>query len=146
MYYLAKRDHSEKELKQKLRRLKDFQDRKKARYSPDEIDQAVAWAKDNQWLKPSEQLAESVAHSLHTKGKGIRYVNAYLRQKGLPVQAADDELELEKAKKLLHRKLLHKTLDSNLILKLTRFLISRGFPANIVSQALKGVKSEKSSS
>ncbi len=145
MYYLAKRDHSEKELKMKLRRLKDFQDKKKPRYTAEEIDTGVAWALDNKWLKPKEQLAESVAHSLHKKNKGIRFINGYLSQKGLPSQSVDEEQELEKAIKLLRRKLLNKTLDSNLKLKLSRFLIARGFPGNIVSQALKGVASEKSS-
>lgn len=146
MEYIARRDHSEKELKNKLRRLKDFRDRKKARYSLEEIDQGIEWARVNKWLKTGEQLAESVARTLHNKKKGIRYINAYLAQKGLPSQKLDEEQELEKAINLIRRKILNKTIDSNLKLKLSRFLISRGFPLNIVSTALKGVMSEKSSS
>lgn len=146
MYYLAKRDHSEKELKTKLKRLKDFQDKKKARYTPEEVDQAIQWAKDNQWLKPSDQLSESVARALHNKSKGIRYINAYLAQKGLPPQPTDEDQELEKAIKLLRRKIMSRVIDSNLKLKLSRFLISRGFRGDIVAKAIKGVISEKSPS
>ena len=143
MEYIARRDHSEKELKAKLRRLKDFQDRKKSRFSVDEIDQGIEWARVNKWLISGDQLAVSVARTLHGKKKGIRFINAYLAQKGLPSQSMDEELELEKAIKLIHRKILNKSIDSNLKLKLTRFLISRGFPSNIISKALKGVISEK---
>ena len=146
MDLIAKRDHSEKELRTKLRRLKDFQDNKKPRYSVEEIDQAVTWAKDNKWLKPSDQLSVTVARTLHNKSKGIRYINAYLKEKGLPPQVADEDQELDKAIKLLRRKILNKTWDSNLKLKLSRFLISRGFHADTVAKALKGVSSEKSSS
>lgn len=145
MYYLAKRDHSEKELKMKLRRLKDFQDKKKPRYTAEEIESGIQWAVENKWLKPREQLSESVARSLHSKNKGIRYINAYLSQKGLPSQSVDDEQELEKAIRLLRKKILNKTVDSNLKLKLSRFLISRGFGSATVAKALKGVISEKSS-
>lgn len=146
MYYLAKRDHSERELKTKLRRLKDFQDKKKPRYTPEEIEEGVTWAIENKWLKPKEQLSESVARSLHNKNKGIRYINGYLSQKGLPPQSEDEEQELEKAIKLLRRKILNRTIDSNLKLKLSRFLISRGFGSAVVAKALKGVISEQSSS
>ena len=146
MEYIAKRDHSEKELKNKLRRLKDFQDRKKPRYSVEEIELGIEWARDNKWLKPGDQLAVSVAQTLHGKKKGIRYINAYLAKKGLPSQPMDEDQELEKAIKLIRRKIINKTMDSNLKLKLSRFLISRGFPHNIISKALKGVMSEKSSS
>ena len=143
MEYIARRDHSEKELKAKLRRLKDFQDRKKPRFTVDEIDQGIEWARVNKWLISSDQLAVSVARALHGKKKGIRFINAYLAQKGLPRQALDEDLELEKALKLIHRKIVNISIDSNLKLKLTRFLISRGFPSNIISKALKGVISEK---
>lgn len=146
MYYLAKRDHSEKELKMKLRRLKDFEDQKKPRYTSDEIDAGITWAIDNKWLKPKEQLSESVAHSLHKKNKGIRYINGYLYKKGLSPQSVDEDQELEKAINLLRKKILNKTVDSNLKLKLSRFLISRGFGSATVAKALKGVISEKSSS
>lgn len=145
MYYLAKRDHSEKELRAKLRRLKDFEDRKKPRYTAEEIDQGVAWAADSKWLKSSDQLSDSVARALHNKNKGIRFINAYLAQKGLPAQTVDEELELAKAVKLLRKKLISNSVDSNLKLKLSRFLISRGFRADIVSKAIKGVMSEKPS-
>ena len=146
MEYIARRDHSEKELKNKLRRLKDYQERKKPRYSAEEIDGAIQWAWDNKWLKPGEELSESVARTLHNKKKGIRYINAYLTQKGLPHQPLDEEQEMSKAIKLIRHKIIDKTWDSNLKLKLTRFLISRGFPQHIISKALKGVMSEKSSS
>lgn len=145
MEYIARRDHSEKELKTKLRRLKGYQDKKKARYSAVEIEQGIEWAKLNKWLKPSEQLAESVARALHNKSKGIRYINAYLTQKGLPRQSMDEDQELKKATQLIRKRIVNKLVDSNLKLKLTRFLISRGFPQNIISKALKGVASEKSS-
>jgi regulatory protein len=146
MEYIAERDHSEKELKDKLRRLKDPHDRTKPRFSAEEINNGIEWAHSNKWFKPSDQLAESVAQTLHNKKKGIRYINAYLAEKGLPPQPADDQHELEKAIQLIQRKILTKTIDSNLKLKLSRFLISRGFRADIVSKALKGVISEKSSS
>lgn len=136
MYYLAKRDHSEQELKTKLRR----------RYTLEEIQDGITWAIKNKWLKPKEQLSESVARSLHNKNKGIRYINGYLSKKGLPPQSENEEQELAKAVKLLRKKILNRTIDSNLKLKLSRFLISKGFGSAVVAKALKGVISEQSSS
>ena len=87
MDYLARRDHSELELRKKLAR--DF--------TPQEIEQAIADAREEKWLAPPLEQSERVAQMLHNKGKGHFYIIHYLRKKGLPEIPRDPQLETRKA-------------------------------------------------
>ncbi len=73
MDYLARRDHSEKELRTKLQRC-DF--------SQEEIEKALDFAKNNNWLPKSEELSEKVAQQLHQKKKRYGLHQYVLGRKG----------------------------------------------------------------
>ena len=111
--YLANRDHSEKELIEKL----------KKNFNSEAITWAITEAHKNQWIKPPEELAEQVARSLHHKNKSI---------------ATNDELEKEKCLKLLLSKFKK---DMNFSyeekIKAHRFLSYRGFLPETIRCLLK---------
>jgi regulatory protein len=128
MDYLARRDHSEKELRQKL----------KERYSPEEINRAIEYAYENKWIPEGPVLSQKAARTLSDKGKGIRFINQYLKQKGLPPVATDHELEFEKALDIIRKKLRsERKARPEEKAKLTRFLLSRGFSGEVIRKALK---------
>lgn len=131
MDLLAIRDHSEKEIRQKL---------KQRKFSEEEIDKAVEYGRTHHWLPETADentlLSQRFADSLHRKGKGVIYINHQLAKKGLPAIAADSQIELEKALRLLDNKQVKKDLDKNEKAKLGRFLVSRGFELQIVRKAL----------
>ena len=90
MDLVAHRDHSEKELRQKLSLLCE----------EEIVVQAMAWAKEQNWLAVPEVLKEKFAEQLERRGKGIHHINQKLQQLGLEPIKPDPEQELEKAKKL----------------------------------------------
>jgi len=140
MDYIARRDHSEKELRQKLRK----------NYTAEEIEIAITYGKEQSWIPNSEisiqALAEKTAEALHRKKKGILFINSYLKEKGLPEVEAHDELELEKAQELVKNKYLpSEPLDwqkkQKLMAKMSRFLMSRGFATPTIKTVIsKGWK------
>lgn len=124
MDLLSRRDHSEKELKQKLA---------KREFSNEEIENALKAAKDHRWLGQPEEIAERFAEELHRKNKGIHFINGFLREKGLPPVSRDENLELEKARSLVKAKyprLSNFTREEKL--KVMRFLTSRGFDSSTI--------------
>jgi regulatory protein len=125
MDYLARRDHSELELKRKL----------KKNYEPQEIEEALEWARQNKWLPEPENISVKVADTLHRKYKGIHYINQYLREKGLPTVGRNDEVELEKARHLIKNKAssVRRRADKQ---KMIRFLVSRGFDSEIIRKVI----------
>lgn len=127
MDLLARREHSEKELRRKLR-LREF--------SEDEISTALEKAKEGRWLGSPEETAQRFADQLHRKNKGYHYINAKLSEKGLPRVPRDESLELEKAKSLVQNKDFEISSREER-LKATRFLMSRGFDASTIRKALK---------
>ncbi|MCK6597058.1 MAG: recombination regulator RecX [Bdellovibrionaceae bacterium] len=136
MDYLAKRDHSEKELKLKLSRLRSWENKKQPLYSKEEIEAVLLWAKTNKWLVAETALAERWSQALDRKKKGIHFINAYLNQKGLPPVKKNEDVELEKAIELLKRKIGQRSVDLSLKIKLKRFLLSRGFDSNTIKKAV----------
>lgn len=126
MDLLARRDHSERELRQKLSK----------HFSTELIDQAIEHFKERGWLPNTQEqtleLSQKVAGSLHRKKKGLLYINQYLQQKGLPPIAMDESLELEKANALVKNKLA-KAQDRD---KLGRFLKSRGFDNSTIRKVI----------
>lgn len=129
MDYLARRDHSEKELRQKL----------KKHYTPEEIEDALEKCKT--WLRPPEQLSEVTAHALHRKRKGLYFINQYLRKKGLPSVKKDKDVELQKAQKILQTK-YSKNLAPEQLSKARRFLMSRGFDSETIRECLDWFKTK----
>lgn len=131
MDYVARRDHSEKELRQKMRE----------QYSQAEIDLAIEYGKEKGWIPDSpesqQSLAEKFTQMLHRRGKGIHAINHYLQSKGLPQQKPTYELELEKAQELLENKFASwPKLDAKEKAKAGRFLMSKGFESQVVREIL----------
>ena len=128
MTLLARRDHSERELRQKLRRYHETSD----------VNQAIQYATDRGWLRPAEELSKIFAEQLDRQKKSSRMINHRLRQKGLPSRPVETEAELEKARQLIDNRLarLARPVDSALRKKLGRFLLGRGFAPGIVRKVI----------
>jgi len=128
MDILAQREHSEKELRQKL------QDKFA---STEVVEAAVRFAHDNHWLEDEAELSLRTAETLHRKNKGIEYINNYLREKGLPEIAADESLELEKALALVKEKYTENhAFTEEEKAKMGRLLLSRGFDNDLVRKVI----------
>lgn len=133
MDFVARRDHSEKELRTKL----------SLRCEPAIVDQAIEWAKDQNWLAKPEILSEKFAEQLSRRGKGIRRINQKLKELGLNAVKADKETEIEKAKRLVLNKWSTEDFrglgfkdSQKLKAKIMRYLITRGFESDVVSNIL----------
>lgn len=125
MDFLARRNHSEKELRQKLLR----------KYEETEVQKALDYCREQNWLLPPEALSEQTMNALHRRKKGFLFIQRYLRQKGLPVPSKNREIEEEKARELLDRKF--KTLEDFAIKqKAHRFLKSRGFEDDVIRKVI----------
>ena len=130
MEHLARRDHSEKELRQKLRR-------SKMKFSLAEIEDALAFAHDNGWIAESGVLSTRLADQMHRKYRGILSIQKKLQEKGLPRVKADPELELEKALQLAqNRKFKSEDDPESRRAKIGRFLLSRGFEPSVVRKVI----------
>lgn len=134
MDLVARRDHTEKELKQKL----------SLRCEPETVEQVLSWAKTQNWLASPEKLKTQFAEQLNRRGKGIRKINQKLKELGLESVKSDKDTELEKARKLVSTKWSSrdfKGLDykeaQKLKAKIMRFLITRGFESDVVNLILK---------
>ena len=132
MDLIARREHSETELRQKL----------SAKFSAegsfdDLIEEVLETAKAQKWIGESSEQAQRVVDQLHSRGKGIEYINAYLQEKGLPTVAADNDLELKKALDLVKNKYSAEhefSLEQKA--KMARFLASRGFDSDTVRKVI----------
>lgn len=153
------RDHSELELRKKLReyfrrniqyrkRLAQKQNREFTEDTPENqqeiaeaIDGAIEFARAQKWLGDENVLAEKMANVLHRKNKGIGYINNKLKEKGLPAVSIDRDLELEKALSLVKNKMSdfsdltyeEKRKEQG---RIARFLASRGFDSEIVRKVI----------
>ena len=130
MDYLARRSYSEFELRQKL-----LQD-----YAEDDVDNAIERAKESGWITPPEEMAEKVAAELGRKRKGHRFINQFLKHKGLPPVSENADEELAKARELLEARLKHDfsegPLPRELFDKAQRILFNRGFSGETIRRAL----------
>lgn len=132
MDLIARRDHSEKELRTKL----------KEKFSDDEsvddiVNEAIDFAKDNNWLGDPTTLAYRLADMLHRRNKGIYYINNYLREKGLPSVDVDRDLELEKALAVVKNKYDEDYKFSREDkAKVGRLLAARGFDSETVRKVI----------
>lgn len=133
---LARRDHSELELKNKLIRYYDAAD----------VTIAVNKARDERWLRPAEELARSITESLHRRGRGHRRIDLELKKRGLPKSEYSEDRELEKAKIILN-KIVSRTkstpLDYESKAKLKarafRLLSYRGFRPDVITKLLRDI-------
>ncbi len=132
MDLMAKRDHSEKELRRKLHK----------QFSGSEdlgeiLDDAIDFAKDNNLIGNQDELAERMADMLHRRHKGIHYINNYLHEKGLPSVPTDRDLELEKAMHVVKNKYSEDyEFSREEKARVGRFLASRGFDSETVRKVL----------
>jgi SOS response regulatory protein OraA/RecX len=126
--YLAIRDHSEKEIRNKLS-MKDF--------DPEEIDEGIELAQEQGLLVDPDKLAENVSDQLSRKKKGILYINQYLKSKGLPSVEPDWDLEVEKARGLI-LKYLKKNPPYTIEEKqdIYRYLTNRGYADQTINQVI----------
>jgi SOS response regulatory protein OraA/RecX len=125
------RDHSERELRQKLKRM----------YEPKEIDEAIEFAREHNLLAPEEAIAERTARALGRKRKGHRFISQYLKQKGLPAVAKDADDEVRKAIELVEAKLKLdsgeiRKLDFEKKMKVQRLLANRGFDLETIRRVI----------
>jgi regulatory protein len=131
MDHLARRSFSELELRKKL-----SQD-----YAEEDVEDAVSRAREAGWLTPPEEAAERVAAELARKRKGHRYINQFLKQKGLPPVAENPDEEFSKAREFLATKLKHDfesdgPLPRELYEKAQRLLFNRGFSSETIRRTL----------
>ena len=131
MDILARRDHSEKELREKLN----------GKFPSDEVESAIEFAKSKGWIPESEEdqmrLSQKIADDLKRKGKGHEYINQYLEQKGLAPVPFDPAEELEKARQLVENKFSDmKQMDQKQKAKAGRFLSARGFDLETVRKVI----------
>jgi regulatory protein len=132
MELLASRDHSEQELRSKLR----------GTFADDEggleaIDEAISFASDKNWLGDPADHSARLADTFHRRNKGICYINGYLEEKGLPTIETDSALELEKAMAIVTNKFEENYKFSREDkARVGRLLASRGFDSETVRKVI----------
>ncbi len=132
MELLAARDHSEQELRSKLRgKLSDVDG------SDEAIDEAISFAAEKNWLGDPSDHAARLADTLHRRNKGICYINNYLKEKGLPTVESDSALELEKALAIVTNKFAEDyKFSREEKARIGRLLTSRGFDSETVRKVI----------
>lgn len=128
MIYLAIRDHSEYELKQKLR---------KGKYEAQEIAEAIAFAHEHKYILEPAVLSEKTKLRLDKSLKGKKWIQGYLRKKALPMPVMEDEIEWQKAKLFVELKLgWQAPYDYEQQKKIASKLQSRGFSPDCIRKVI----------
>ena len=125
--YVARRDHSVHELKQKM----------KERHSPEAVEWAIAEARKRRYLLDDQALAELWAKMMARKGRSQRYITGYLRRHKLPPVAVDRDDELAKCRSLLQtkfKKSVNFTYEERP--RVVRFLSYRGFDGATIRRVI----------
>lgn len=143
MQFLAMRDHSEDELRSKL---------KQRNYPQDLIDEAVARMKSYNYLD-DERAARSMARMLISQCWGPYQIKGKLKQKGFSEAEIEQALEelvqedtwLESARQRLYSKFRKEAgeLDEDERQKAYRHLTYRGFGGDVVRKALFSQKTNE---
>lgn len=125
--YLARRDHSEKELREKLGR----------KFSTEEIDEAIESARKSNLLVDPSVLAKRVAEQMARKKKSHTYIQKFLAKKGLPAVEREQTNEIEKARELILLK-FKKTgpFSFEEKPKVQRYLMYRGFDQDTIRRVI----------
>lgn len=126
MDYLARRDHSEKELREKLSQT----------YEAEEIEQALEYVISNNSMLPPDELSLKVSESLDRKKKSYFYIINFLRSKGLPTVAKNEENEQKKAQYVLELKA--KDLSDTVLLH--SLLKNRGFDTDTIRKVINEIR------
>jgi len=137
MDLLARRNYSPLEIRRKLA----------DDYPSEEIEAAIAFARESKWLPADEELAERTAVALGRKKKGHRFINQYLKSKGLPPVAKNRDHELENALALVRSKLARQlasgvSCDYEFQKKIQRLLANRGFDDETARAVIKAIAVE----
>jgi regulatory protein len=132
MRLLARRDHSERELKSKLKQ--------RGRFSDEDFGRVLEWLKDLGYMGDEQDLAGRWIKQWRSEGRGRMWITGKLRTKGLKApDLRDDEDEETAARTFIDKKLRGKSLSSLSFdekAKLSRSLISRGFSTSIVATVI----------
>lgn len=135
--YLARRDHSPKEIQDKLEKKKIF--------ASDEILLALQKAKDAGWFLPEDELAQKVHNYLVRKGKSYRYIQQYLKNKGLPSTDFDRLEEVQTITRQLEKKFQSfKNLEYDDKQKALRSLTQKGFDLGCCFEVLNNSENMES--
>ena len=135
MDYLARREHSAKEIRRKLSSRIE---------SSDDLEVEIKKLED-EGLLSDERFAESYINSRKRKGFGPLRIKSELRERGVNDSISQNLLNSENWSVLAHASLLKKAGDSfpnerDKILKLKRFLNYRGFDFSDIDKAFSLIK------
>ncbi len=122
VHLLARRDYSRQELRERL--LKSA--------GAAEVEEVLSWADAQKLLRPPQDLAKQMAEILDRKLKGALYIQEYLRSKDLPSPPTNESREKEKALELFQGRGQRLTKE-----KFFRFLMSRGFEAQVANEVVR---------
>lgn len=128
--YLARRDHSPKEILDKLEQKKIF--------DKELILEQLKKAQDAGWFLPEDELAQKVHAYLVRKRKSYKYIQQYLKTKGLPGTEFEPQEEAQTIKAHLQKKfqsLIDLEYDDKQ--KALRSLVQKGFDPHICFEVLK---------
>ena len=123
MDLLARRDHSEKELIEKL----------KDHYPLEDIKKTIVEMKSRGWILAEKELSQKVCESLNRKNKSHLFIKQFLGKKGLPAPPMDQDLEEQKARRILHN---HSSRERHKNKK-ALFLKNRGFDTETIMKILR---------
>ncbi|WP_249199141.1 recombination regulator RecX [Photobacterium sp. GJ3] len=131
--YLSRRDHAERELQQKL---------KMRGYSEQDVQEAIDFCQDYQWLDDARYAAMAVRNGV-TKGWGKLRIQQEMKMKGvhelcIKQALADAEVDwFEQAKSVAQRKFGNQPMDTpKEKARRLRFMQSRGFDFEQIRYAL----------
>ena len=130
---LSMREHSRQELERKL---KPFEE------TPGELTEALDFLQAKDFIN-EQRVVESVVNSRSRK-LGASRVRQELQAKGLPAEAIAEAVqtmrstELERAREVWRKKFGEPPADPAARAKQVRFLISRGFAAEVVKRVVAG--------
>lgn len=128
--YLARRDHSSKEILEKLERKKIF--------TREEILEGLQKAQEAGWFLPEDELSEKVHAHLVRKGKSFKFIQQYLKNKGLPSTEFNREEEVQTICRHLEKKFQSfSNLEYDDKQKVLRSLTQKGFDLSCCYEALR---------
>jgi SOS response regulatory protein OraA/RecX len=134
MGLLARRDHSELELRQKLQ----------GHYCEDEIEEAIGYIRSRNLLAADQDIARRLIDGQERKLKSARAINESLEIRGLPEMEPDAEREFQKACVLVEGKLA-KTgpFDYEEQTRIYRLLANRGFDEETIHKVINSPGKER---
>lgn len=127
MRRLSERDHSKKELTDKLKRW----------YTPEAIQEAIAKIESYGYFKPETEMTKLWTQSLHRKGRGYFRIRHEMKKRGLPPPEMDYEEEMQACRKAFTKKFGETRLTSKEErFKAIRYLTSRGFDSDTIRKVI----------